>query len=210
MLGVMPKKKTNEEVIEEVALEPGKAILEPQEEEASVVEVEPVKEEVPPAVAAAAVVEEPKKEKGWVWVLVAFVLGAVVGTVSGYLVAKTQRSQTAKTQNTAVVQTPVPSPSPVTTEIKRSELKVQVLNGSGVVGAASKAKTFLEGLGYADVAAGNADGDFAETEVEVKEGKSSASEMLKDDLKDEYTLADTVGVLDEGSDYDVVITLGSK
>ena len=176
-----------------------KPILEPQVEDVPVV-IESVKENVPQ-----------KKDNGWVWMLVAFALGAVVGMVSGYLVAKTQKSQTAKTQNTTVVQTsPVPSASPAAAEVKRADLKVQVLNGSGVAGAAAKAKTFLEGLGYLDVATGNADGDFAETEVDVKESVSAASEMVKKELKDKYTLSDTVGVLDKTSDYDVVITLGSE
>ena len=173
-----------------------KPILEPQVEDVPVV-IESVKENVPQ-----------KKDNGWVWMLVAFALGAVVGTVSGYMVAQVQESKV-KTQNLTTVQTsPVPSASPAAAEVKRADLKVQVLNGSGVAGAAAKAKTFLEGLGYLDVATGNADGDFAETEVELREDKASASGMLTDDLKDEYTLAETVGVLDESSDYDVVITLG--
>ena len=203
MLRVMPTKKAKdeEEVITEVAVEPEKPILEPHV-------VEEPAEEVPPAGAAAP--EEPKKENGWGWMLAAFVLGAVVGTVTGYMVARIQKSKV-KSQNLTVVQTsPTPSSSPAVTEVKRADLKVQVLNGSGVAGAAAKAKTFLEGLGYVDVTAGNADGDFALTEVEIKENKASASGMLKDDLKDEYTLADTVGVLDESSDYDVVITLGAE
>ncbi|KKU02627.1 MAG: hypothetical protein UX99_C0007G0041 [Candidatus Amesbacteria bacterium GW2011_GWB1_47_26] len=202
MLEVMPvkKDKAEEEVITEVAVEePAQPILQPQ-----------VVEDVLPAVAVAA--EEPKKENGgWVWMLVAFVLGAMVGTVTGYLVAKTQKFQNSKTQNTTVVQTegPAPSPSPAA-DVKKADLKVQVLNGSGVAGAAAKAKTFLEGLGYVDVVAGNADGDFAQTEMEIKESKSSAAEMIKKDLKGEYTLADTVGGLDASSDYDVVITLGAE
>ena len=203
MLNVMPVKKDNnveEEVITEVAVEEEpKPILEPEVEEEVPVVVEPVKENV-----------SQKKDNGWVWMLVAFVLGAMVGTVSGFLVAKTQKSQNAKPQTTVAQTTPAPSASPAAVEIKRADLKVQVLNGSGVVGAAGKAKTFLEGLGYTDVKTGNADGDFAETEIEIKENKSSASEMVKKDLKDEYTLADTIGELDKTSDYDVVITLGSE
>lgn len=196
MLNVMPTKKDDkveEEVITEVVMEEEpKPVLESQVEE------------VP-------VVVEPVKEKGWVWMLVAFVLGAVVGTVTGYLVAKTQKSQTAKTQNITVIQaSPTPSASPVAAEVKRADLKVQVLNGSGVIGAAGKAKTFLEGLGYLDVKTGNADGDFAKTEIEIKESKNAASEMIKKDLKDKYTLSDTIGVLDKTSDYDVLITLGSE
>lgn len=192
----MPTKKAKEEeeVITEVAVEPEKPILEPQVEETPVV-MEPVR-------------EEPKKEKGWVWMLVAFGLGAVVGTVTGYVVAQVQKSKV-KSQNLTLVQvTPTPQPSPAAADIKRADLKLQVLNGSGVAGAAAKAKTFLEGLGYVDVVTGNADGDFAQTEVDIKSAKKSAERMLKKDLGEKYALADTIGELDETSDYDVVITLG--
>ncbi len=208
MLGVMPTKKDKaleEEVITEVVVEPEKPILEPEVE----VEEPVVKEDIPPAVSVPAV-EVPKKDNGWVWMLVAFVMGAVAGTVTGYMVARVQKSEI-KSQNLTGVQiSPTPTATPAAVEIKRADLKVQVLNGSGVAGAAGKAKTFLEGLGYADVKTGNADGDFAKTEIEIKESKSAASEMIKKDLKDKYTLADTVGVLDKTFDYDVVITLGSE
>ncbi len=206
------KAKTEEEIITEAVVEEApKPILEPEVVEMPAeAAVESIKEDVPPVVTVAP--EELKKEGGWVWMLVAFVLGAVVGIVTGYLVAKTQKLQNSKTQNTTTVQTegPTPSPSPAATDIKRADLKVQVLNGSGVAGAAAKAKTLLEGLGYVEVATGNADGDFAQTEIEVKVGKSVAGELIKKDLEDEYSLSDTIGELDESSDYDVVITLGAE
>ncbi|KKU58398.1 MAG: hypothetical protein UX80_C0003G0053 [Candidatus Amesbacteria bacterium GW2011_GWA2_47_11b] len=210
-LNVMPAKKdkVSEEVITEVEVEEpaeAKPILEPQVVEAPPT-VEPVKEDVPPAVQV--VSEEPKKENGWLWILVAFVLGALVGTVSGYLVAKTQKLQNAKTQTTVAQTSPTPSPSPAT-DVKRADLKVQVLNGSGVAGAAAKAKTMLEGLGYVDVAAGNADGDFAETEIAVKDGQTAVYELVKKDVEDEYTLATEAASLDADSDYDAVITLGAE
>jgi len=173
-----------------------KPILEPQVVEAPV-------EEVPPAVAVTP--EEPKKENGWVWMLVAFVLGAVVGTVTGYLVAKTRNT-------TTVVQaspSPTPSPSPAATEIKRADLQIQVLNGSGVAGAAAKAKTFLEGLGYVDIAAGNADGDFQLTEIAFKKAAGKYTDTLAKDLEAKYTLGPNVE-LEETSNYDVVITLGAE
>ncbi|KKR84041.1 MAG: hypothetical protein UU32_C0051G0002 [Candidatus Woesebacteria bacterium GW2011_GWB1_41_10] len=141
--------------------------------------------------------------------LIAFILGLAVGAVTMYLV-KAQSSKVSSQQETAVVdQTPEPTTAPVT-EVKREDLKVQVLNGSGVSGAAAQAKTLLEGLGYLDVETGNADGDFAETEIEIKADKAAVEVLVKKDLEDEYSLSDTVGELDESSDYDVVITLGAE
>lgn len=165
-------------------------------------------EDIPPAVAVAA--EAPKKDKGWGWMLAAFGLGVVVGTVTGYLVTKTPKLKNSKNQNTTVVQTSsTPSPSPAATDIKRADLKVQVLNGSGVAGAAVKAKTLLEGLGYVDVAVGNADGDFQLTEIAFKKTASKYTDMLAKDLETKYKLGPNID-LDESSDYDVVITLGAE
>ncbi len=141
--------------------------------------------------------------------IIAFILGLAVGAVTMYIIKAQRSALSPQTETTVVNQSPEPTTAPVT-EVKREDLKVQVLNGSGVSGAAAKAKTFLEGLGYVDVAAGNADGDFAQTEIELREAKSSASEMIKKDLETNYTLADTIGTLDSSSDYDVVITVGAE
>lgn len=180
-----------------------------------VVEPEPVVSAAPsvsePVTAPVVTNNEPVKKDGGSWwmLLVAFILGLLVGAVTMYVI-KAQRLAVAPQQDGAVVaQSPEPTATPVG-EIKRADLKVQVLNGSGVAGAAAKAKTFLEGLGYEGVAAGNADGDFAQTEIEIKEDKNSASEMIKKDLESDYTLSDTIGTLDADSDYDVVITLGAE
>ncbi|KKR91004.1 MAG: hypothetical protein UU42_C0025G0001 [Candidatus Woesebacteria bacterium GW2011_GWA1_41_13b] len=198
------KKKMEEEVITEMP---------PVETPEVVVEPEPtVVPPVAPAPVAAPVVtssEPAKKEGSWWMLLVAFILGLVVGAVTMYLIKAQSSKLKTQSETTVVSETPAPSAIPVS-EVKRADLKVQVLNGSGVAGAAAKAKEFLEGLGYVDVAAGNADGDFAETEIEIKDDKKSALEMLKKDLETDYTLSDTIGVLDESSDYDVVITLGAE
>lgn len=199
----MPAKKNIVE--EEVITEIPKEVVE--EAPVVVVEPEPVMAAPTPVVTSSGPVK--KEGGGWWMLLVAFVLGLLVGAVTMYII-KAQRSAVSLQQDaTVTAQTPEPSATPVG-EIKRSDLKVQVLNGSGVAGAAATAKIFLEGLGYESVAAGNADGDFAQTEIEIKEDKSSASEMIKKDLETDYTLSDTIGTLDSSSDYDVVITLGSE
>jgi len=211
----MPTKKkiVEDEVITEIpkeAVEAEPVVTAPE----VVVEPEPVVEASIPSVSAPmttpVISSEPvKKEGSWWMLLIAFILGLAVGAVTMYLV-KAQSSKVSSQQETAVVdQTPEPTTAPVT-EVKREDLKVQVLNGSGVSGAAAQAKTLLEGLGYLDVETGNADGDFAETEIEIKADKAAVEVLVKKDLEDEYSLSDTVGELDESSDYDVVITLGAE
>lgn len=210
---MMPaKKKAVEEVITQMPKE-GVVELAPVEPVVAAPEVVVEPESVVTTSTPAPVVtnSEPVKKEGGSWwmLLVAFVLGLLVGAVMMYII-KAQRLALSPQKEVAVVtQTPEPTATPVS-EVKRSDLKVQVLNGSGVAGAAAKAKTFLEGLGYKGVAAGNADGDFAKTEIEIKKDKSSASGMIKKDLESDYTLSDTIGTLDASSDYDVVITIGAE
>ena len=99
------------------------------------------------------------------------------------------------------------SPVPVTS----LPVTISVLNGSGVAGAAGKAKTTLEGLGYENVAVGNAASqDFAETEFEIKEKKKDYLELLIKDLAKEYTVASKSGILEDDNDYDAVVTLGKE
>lgn len=109
---------------------------------------------------------------------------------------------------TTPTETPEASP---TAELKREDLKLQVLNGSGVVGAAGEAEELLEGLGYEDIETGNADSyDYEETEVSIKEDKEDYSKMLTDDLSEKYTLAAETKALDEESEFDAVVIIGTK
>ena len=109
-----------------------------------------------------------------------------------------------------------PSASPVETAVpeplfERSEITVQVLNGSGIAGYAGDAKDLLEDLGYVDVDAGNADTyDFTETVVSVKEESQDYLDMVVEDLSEVYVVSEETVTLDETSDFDVVITVGSE
>lgn len=106
--------------------------------------------------------------------------------------------------------TPAPTASASST-VKRSDLSVEVLNGSGTSGVASEAKDFLESLGYTVANTGNADNfDFANTEISIKDSKKDYLETLTKDLSDKYSLATESSSLDASSDYDAVITIGAK
>lgn len=106
--------------------------------------------------------------------------------------------------------TPEPTIAP-TPAISRSELKVQVLNGGGVVGAGSKMKTLLTEKGYEVVNVGNVEGyGFDETEIVVKATQSAALQLLKTDLGDDYTIGKLETTLPTSSQYDVVVTVGKN
>ena len=77
------------------------------------------------------------------------------------------------------------SPTPTKTpEIDRSELKIAVLNGSGVAGAAKGTSSYLNGLGYTIKRVGNADNyTYKNITIRVNKGKSEFLPILKADLE---------------------------
>lgn len=170
---------------------------------------EPILEPQPVLTSASEVIG--KSDRSWVWMLLAFVLGLVAGGVGGFVLAKIQNSRTKSDQPVVEkVVTPTPSPSSaVLVQTDRADLKVQVLNGSGVKGEAAAAKEYLEGLGYKDVKVGNADADAGLTVVEFKKSAEKYVDMLTNDLSKKYKLGPNVN-LDEDAEFDVIITLGAE
>jgi len=101
-------------------------------------------------------------------------------------------------------------PSPTIVALERADLKVQVLNGTGEGGAAGEGKDLLEALGYQEVDMGNADSyNFKLTEITLKEGKEEYFELISKDLENNYQVASEASVLEEESEFDSVVTLGT-
>lgn len=95
--------------------------------------------------------------------------------------------------------------------LDRADLVVQILNGSGVPGLASKAQDFLTPLGYKEIKIGNAKKyDYPETVIQIKEDKNAYLDMIKKDLSVKYTLAQKIETLSKDSEFDLVIILGKK
>lgn len=102
------------------------------------------------------------------------------------------------------------SPTPTFVEIERDEIKIQVLNGTGVSGAAGDLKSDMETLGYSQITVGNADNqNYENTEVNF-------SDDVAQDVKDEI-ISKLESVYQEvdikaGSvgEYDVRIITGYK
>lgn len=156
---------------------------------------------------------EEKPNYTWIIVPTALLVGVFVGGLITYFsgISKLIDSnistplllETNKAENT-------PSPSP-TVEISREGFKLQILNGSGISGLATKAKIYLEGLGYKDISVGNASSaDYSQTEIQIKESKKDILTILKADLEKNYTLASTTATLSASSKFDIIITLGKK
>ena len=122
------------------------------------------------------------------------VLGAsclVIGFVLGYMVAGDDGPATVVAQGTTETAEAAPPPSETapTTVVAEEEpppvepasLPVAVLNGTGVTGLAAQTAERLAGLGYEDVATGNAPATSGPTTVYYRAGAEAAGERLAED-----------------------------
>ncbi len=98
----------------------------------------------------------------------------------------------------------------VTGAIKKSLLTVEILNGSGVKGAAGKMSAALSNAGYNVSRTGNADAfDYTGVSVNIKKSKSAELNQLKKDLSAaDYIVTESTSALPETSTVDAVIVLG--
>jgi len=94
-------------------------------------------------------------------------------------------------------------------ELKREDLKIQVLNGTGTAGIAGKMKDYLEDLGYIGVETGNAETfDYAGVNILLLDQKNDYKNMILEDLEKGYEVVGEVEALTE-SDFDVVVIVGN-
>lgn len=109
---------------------------------------------------------------------------------------------------------PTPTPSPIpptptpTIAIDKKELKIKVLNGSGVKGKATEVKDILKERGYEEILTGNADNfDYETTEIQIKKSRKNIETMIKNDLE-EYIESPQITELSEDETPDIVIIFG--
>lgn len=99
------------------------------------------------------------------------------------------------------------------TVVNLAEYRIEVLNGSGITGAASKLRDVLTTDGFKVLSAGNADkSDYTDTIISAKKNVNSAYlEKLKENLNKTYTsVIDSKTSVPESSEADVIITIGSS
>lgn len=216
-----PKKKvvvieelapTPETNLKETTISENVSVPEPKPEPVAVPEIEKESKSVDALINLPAVDDEEKPNYLWIIIPTALLVGVLVGGLityfSGISKFDTVEPKVTATPKVEVEKTATPVPQ-VTT--KREDLKVQVLNGSGVSGLASKAKTLLEGLGYKDVAVGNADkSDYEETQIQIKDSVKDFVNVLTSDLSKSYTVSKESKTLSSTSKFDIIITLGKK
>ncbi len=145
------------------------------------------------------------------WIVV--IAGLFLGILLTLNVFRTLSPKIELPLNAIESSTPKPSlinsPTPTSRSSKtRSDLKIHVLNGSGVPGAASVAKTYLNSLGYTSVDIGNANiiAD-AKTTISVRPGFPELAPLITSDLKSKYQLSAEIGDLPVTGKYDIEIIL---
>lgn len=106
--------------------------------------------------------------------------------------------------------TPEPTPESESA-VDVSKYSIQVLNGSGVAGAASNGQEVLEEAGFSVSSIGNASSsNFKTTQLQVKSSVSAeVVQKIKSVLEDGEYGVDIGSALPDTSRYDIVITIGA-
>ena len=159
--------------------------------------------------------EQPQKNKktSFVLLFIVFVIcGFVIGVSILYLVSQNKLrvpGVTLLAKPTTTTQPAQATPTPKSVAI--ATYKVSVRNGSGVAGAAAKAKTTLTTAGFTVDNTGNADtSDHTDTVIQAKSTVDQAAiQKLTQTLAASYTVSSTIGTLDASSSEDIIVTIGT-
>lgn len=160
-------------------------------------------------------VGEPKKSGGAKTLLIIGVL-ILVG-ILGFVIYKSASNKSVETLSEPTPfenltpfqeQTPVASPTPAA--IDKTKVKIQVQNGTGIMGEAAYLQTQLKGLGYTNVVVGNSAQQNL-TATQVSFASSLSSDVVTEitaKLNSVYQSVATVA--STSTAYDVVITTGLR
>lgn len=147
-----------------------------------------------------------------VWAIVTIIVAILTGSIL-FAVAKKGSPVSSLFARPTPTPTPAPTPTPTPTPapVDKASIKIQILNGGGTPGAASKMKTLLEDKGYTVDSTGNAEEyTYTNTEIHGKAAMSDAVSALKSDLKDAYTLGAVAADLDASASADVQVVVGKE
>ena len=99
-------------------------------------------------------------------------------------------------------------PESTPAELKKSDLKIRVENGTGISGIAAKTRDLLNSLGYNVVSIDTADQERKDTLLKFAAGKAGFKTLITEDSKDKFGDIVIEDGLASGLDYDLLIVVG--
>lgn len=139
-----------------------------------------------------------KRFSGKLVTLILFILTiAIIGSAIYFVAGVGSPKKQEQTVISPPTSTITPTPTPKT--LNRSEWSFEVLNGSGVTGAAKKLADSLKALGYQVVRVANADKDYTKNEFFVQEDLMVNIDPIVADIKDIIKIASISGKLKDST-----------
>lgn len=141
----------------------------------------------------------------WVWIALVVVVAIIIIMILFFALRSGDEGATqvpisatpSATPTPTSSPTPTPSPSPT---VNPADWTFEVLNGSGVTGAAAKAAEVLKGRGYKVQNVGNAEEqNYEKTQLLVTSERSEAAQALLTDLKTVFPLNEVDATLESTS-----------
>jgi len=130
------------------------------------------------------------RDRKWFWLSIGFVVGLVTGILIFWLFSALGSEEVppvvTATPSSLPTATSTPRPSPsASPTVNPADWTIEVLNGSGVGGAAAKAAQVLRERGYTVSRVGNAEeSDLEKTQLLVSSDRSEAAAALVADLQE--------------------------
>ena len=131
---------------------------------------------------------------GLIVVLLIFGITGWVFYLTNRYAQKTTQEEIALEEGITEESTPTPAP----TQLEREEITLEILNGSGVAGAASAMAEIFEELGYEGVEIGNAD-ETEGNEMYVGSDIEDLIDVLLEDVEEELNISSISGELDDST-----------
>ena len=157
-----------------------------------------------------------KSNKSLVYAGAASIL-VIVGVLSFFLFfnkgGKDDNSQVASAVDQNVLSEQTSQNEPQTTQpapLNKADLKIMVLNGSGINGLAARTKALLEEKGYKIVDIDTADETREATLMRFKKDKLAYKDLIQGDTKETFPEVVVEDTLTDTESYDVLIVAGSS
>ena len=132
------------------------------------------------------------KKSAWKLLLIIIIVLILLSVAAWFILGRNSRTpiEVEDVTPTAFInEEPTLMPTPTLMEVDKSEVKIQVLNGTGIAGGAGILKTKLEGLGFSGIEVGNASPqNYTDTEVTFSDSVSTSiideiTSLLEDTYK---------------------------